>query len=275
MTTETQTPLAGEQQAPSLSTTQSQPSQDQQTPPPSDDLVTGAEAKAGDAAPKADDAPPEVKAPETPADKRAYLEGKEGADKEALKGKTDEEIEKLFTDEKTKEAEAAALGDFDVTKLTLPEDMPIPEEMKGKVNDLAKIFNNKELSAQEKFQKAVDLHVEMQNKNLSDFVAVKTEWRENCLKDPEIGAGSKEKLEKAAGAANDVVRKFAGDAKQLEDFQGALKYLGLGNHPAFVRFCLNISKATSEDNFGGDSSRGEVKKDLATMMWPDMEKKQP
>lgn len=223
--------------------------------------MTGAEGKPSDApkeAPKAD----EPKAPETAAEKRAYLEGKEGADKEALKGKTDEEIEKLFTDEKAKEAEVDALGGFDSSKLELPEDMPIPEEMKEKVTDLAKIFTNKELSTQEKFQKAVDLHVDIQKRSLEQFKAVKNEWKEAVLKDPELKA--------SVGPANDVVRKFAGDAKQLEEFQGALKFLGLGNHPAFVRFCANVAKATSEDSFDGKSGGGQQKKDLATQMWPDM-----
>ena len=267
MTTEN-TPAA----QPTPSTTPSPASQDQPAPQPSDDLVTGGEPKPADSTPKADDKPAEPKAPGTAADKRAYLEGKEGADKEALKGKTDEEIEKLFGEEKAKEAEAEALGGFDAAKLNLPEDMPIPEEMKEKVTDLAKIFSNKELSTQEKFQKAVDLHVEIQNKAINDFVAVKNQWRDSCLKDPELGAGSKEKLDAAVGAANDVVRKFAGEPKQLEEFQGALKYLGLGNHPAFVRFCVNIAKATSEDNFGGNAGGGAQKKDLASMMWPDMAK---
>jgi hypothetical protein len=260
MTTETPAAAAGtETPAPANSSTPSQPSQGQQqssaTQSEEVDLVTGAENQP---APK-EEAP---KAPETAAEKRAYLEGKEGADKEALKGKTDEEIEKLFNDDKAKEAEAAELGDFAFDKIKVPEDMPIPEELKGKVTDLAKVFNNKELSASEKMQKAIDMHVEQQQKQLDDFKKVKDEWRGKVLADPELKA--------SVGAANDVVRKFAGDAKQLEEFQGALKFLGLGNHPAFVRFCANVAKATSEDSMDGKARDGGAKKDLASMMYPNM-----
>ena len=140
--------------------------------------------------------------------------------------------------------------------------MPIPEEMKEKVTDLAKIFNNKELNASEKMQKAVDLHVEIQNRQLEDFKKVKDEWKGRVLADPELKA--------AVGPANDIVRKFAGDAKQLEEFQSTLKFLGLGNHPSFVRFCANIAKATGEDTQDGGGTPPARKKDLAEMMYPNM-----
>src|SRR5262249_51470351 len=139
------------------------------------------------------------KAPETAAEKRAYLEGKvEEKDKAALKDKTDKEIEDMFKDQKAKEAEADAIGDFKIENLKLPEDMPIPDDVKEKVNDLAKVFNDKKLTSQEKFQKAVDLHVEMQNKNLTKFVEMKDGWKKTVNDTPELKA--------AVGPANDVVR---------------------------------------------------------------------
>lgn len=180
-----------------------------------------------------------------------------------MKGKTDAEVEEMFKAQKAKETEAAELGDFKIENVKVPEDMPIPEEVKGKVTELAKIFNNKELTASEKIQKAVDLHVEMNNASLEKFVEIKNGWKKAVQDSPE--------LSKAVGPANDVVRKFAGNAKELEEFQGCLKMLGLGNHPAFVRFCANVAKATGDDSLGGDNKNtGGAKKDLAELMYPEM-----
>lgn len=150
--------------------------------------------------------------------------------------------------------------------------MPIPEALKAEVSDLAKIFNNKELTAQDKFQKAVDLHVKIQTKQLEDFKGIKDDWRAKSLADPELGNNNPETFKATVGRANDIVRKFAGTPAQLEEFQVGLKYLGLGNHPSFIRFCNNVAKATGEDTLGGDSKNpgGGAQKDLATLMYPDM-----
>ncbi len=248
------------------------PTQETQTPPPSSDspppseeadLITG-EVKKADDKPADGEKPPETKAPETAAEKRAALEANlTDAEKEALKGKTDEEIEKLFDDKKKEEQEKSELGDFDIAKLVVPEDMPIPEAMKEKVTELAKIFNSKELSASEKTQKALDLHVETKKQDMEQFREIKNGWRKQVNDDPALKA--------SIGAANDVVRKYAGSEKDLAEFQGVLKFLGVGNHPAFVRFCANVAKATGEDTMDGSAGGGGgSKKSLAEMMYPNM-----
>lgn len=223
--------------------------------PADDDLITGKPKEEGKPADK-----PAEKAPETAAEKRGYLEGKlDEEGKKSLEGKTDEEIEKLYNEQKDKEA----LGDFKLEDIKTPEDMPIPEEMKEKVGDLAKIFNDAKLKPAEKMQKAVDLHIEIQNKQLKDFVNLKAGWKKTVEDSADLKA--------MVGPANDVVRKFAGDGAQLEEFQGCLKMLGLGNHPSFVRFCGNIAKAIGEDTFDGQGNKGGgQKKDLAELMYPDM-----
>lgn len=267
MTTEATPPAAGAETPPAQQQ-QTPPSQSSDTPPnpqaDEGDLVTGAEPKKEGDKPAEGEKPPEPKAPETAAEKRAHLESKlTDAEKEALKGKTDAEIEELYKADKEAEQAKSELGDFDITKVVVPEDMPIPEDMKEKVTELAKIFNNKELSASEKTQKAIDLHVETQKQALESFKEVKNGWKKQVMDDPA--------LKGAIGSANDVVRKYAGSEKDLAEFQGALKFLGLGNHPAFVRFCANIAKATGEDTMDGkDGSSGSGKKSLAELMYPNM-----
>lgn len=269
MTTDA-TPPAGAESQPQSQQQQTPPSQSSDTPPQNPqpnaddaDLITGEKPKADDK-PADGEKPPEQKAPQTAAEKRAALEANlTDAEKEALKGKTDAEIEKLFDDKVKEEQAKSELGDFDITKVVVPEDMPIPEAMKEKVTELAKIFNSKELSASEKTQKAIDLHVETQKQALEQFKEVKNGWKKQVMDDPA--------LKSSIGAANDIVRKFAGDEKQLAEFQGALKFLGLGNHPAFVRFCANVAKATGEDSMDGkDGGSGGSKKSLAELMYPNM-----
>jgi hypothetical protein len=208
------------------------------------------------------------------AGQRDYLKGK--LKPEELEGKSDEDVAKLFDAEKQKEADADPTNQpFKLDELKIPDTMPIPEEMKGKVDDLSKIFNDKKLTNTQKMQKAVDLHVEMMQRQNQQWADTKKNWRDDCSKDPVIGG---DKLKPAVAATENLITQFAGNPEfggspeLLEQMQDDLVFLGLGNKKSFIKFMNNIARATGEDGFDGKGGGGKSSQDksLAQKMWPDM-----
>lgn len=185
---------------------------------------------------------------ETPEEKTA----RETAEKEA-KEKADKE--------------AAEKGEYVAPKLeelNLPEDMPIPDAVKEKVTALS----TKHKFSKEQLQDMSDLHVEILQGQLTEWENTKTKWAEEAKADPKIGG---DKLAGNLKAANDLARKFAGNAEELKEFQQDLIGLGLGNKKSFIRFMANIAAATADDtqNPGGDKPT-EEKKDVANILYPGM-----
>lgn len=181
-------------------------------------------------------------------------EGEDGAVKEG-------EGEKTEADKADDAAEP-----IKIEELTVPEDMPIPEEMKGPMSEY--ITENKLDKAGA--QKLTDLGVKMQQHNLDIWTKTKTDWRKEVEADPELGG---QNLKQTVAKANDVIRQFAGTEENLAELKQDLVLLGLGNKRSFVRFLTNISKATGNDSAAGASGTGSDvsgQEAMAKRMYPNM-----
>lgn len=101
------------------------------------------------------------------------------------------------------------------------------------------------------------------------------DWYDQCVADPEIGGPKGSKFDENKAIAFKAVEAFG--SKGLMDL---LKQSGFGNHPEFVRFCLKVGAAVSEDSVIGMHRSGEgvpakVSKaeEHASILYPDMAKK--
>lgn len=199
------------------------------------------------------------------ADMKKFLEEKLGDKKTELEGKTDEEIAKMFDEAKAKEAADANAGPvFKFDDIKIPETMPITPETKEKVTAIAA----KHKLGTEAMQELIDTHVEIMNGQTEQWEGLKKTWRGEVEKDPVLGGKNLETVRKAA---NDVVRKFAGNETELKEFQEDLILLGLGNKKSFIRFLNNVAAKTKEDTLDGAAGSGEPKKPTAAQrMWPNM-----
>lgn len=191
---------------------------------------------------------------------KKFLEEKLGDKKTELEGKTDEEIAKLYDDQKAKDAAAPT---FKLEELVIPDDLPVPEAIKSKVTEVA----NKHKLGKEAMQELTDIHIEMQRDQLKQWNDMKQKWRDGVKSDPVLGG---ENLDKSVAAADAVVRRFAGTPEELAEFSADLKILGLGNKKSFVRLMNNIAAATGEDTQQPGSGSGEEKLPPEKVLYPNM-----
>lgn len=196
-------------------------------------------------APVAEVAPPTVlgEAPkETPPEKpvEAPVEGKEPAEtaeKKSEGGQSDE---------------TAPPPKYD--PWTLPEGIKLDEtkaqEFTTLLADLEK--SGGDHSAIQQFgQKAVDLYVNevktavegIQKYYQDTWDKTKTTWREEFLKDPDLGGN---RFQTTVDAANTFIRTHGGTADEQAEFRALMDSSGLGNHKVVIRILANAGKAMSE-----------------------------
>lgn len=196
-------------------------------------------------APVAEVAPPTVlgEAPkETPPEKpvEAPIEGKEPAEtaeKKSEGGQSDE---------------TAPPPKYD--PWTLPEGIKLDEtkaqEFTTLLADLEK--SGGDHSAIQQFgQKAVDLYVNevktavegIQKYYQDTWDKTKTTWREEFLKDPDLGGN---RFQTTVDAANTFIRTHGGTADEQAEFRALMDSSGLGNHKVVIRILANAGKAMSE-----------------------------
>lgn len=132
-----------------------------------------------------------------------------------------------------KPAESAeAPAPFDATALTLPEGFELPE---GLGKSFAELLDNKDLTAQERGQKLVDLHAEsvktvaesMTKANMDLWKTTNDGWRDQIKELPEFKANP----DAEAGKVMQVLASVGAG----EDFFKALDMTGAGNHPAILQ----------------------------------------
>lgn len=158
----------------------------------------------------------------------------------------------------------------DVSALEVPEDMPVPEALKGDLEAVMKDLSNPELSSQEKAQKIIDAHIKSQRHMLDNWTKTKQEWRDETLKDPDIGGDNWKESQQAANQVINEIwggERFGGSKELLEEFKSDLSMMGLGNKRSFVKGLVNLAKAVGEDNGAGESASGGGKKDLAEILY--------
>lgn len=197
-------------------------------------------------------------------DHKKFLEGK--IDPKELEGKTDEEIAKLYDEQKAKEGEAASTVDFE--KITLPEGIKMSEANQKALQEFVTKNNLTGEQAQAAAQEMATMGAKLQQENLAQWQNMKKGWREKVESDPVLGGNN---LKQTISDCNDIVRKFAGSDAELKEFQADLIFLGLGNKPSFVRFLKNVHAATKEDGLDGKSTAtAQPQVSPAKRMYPNM-----
>lgn len=241
-------------------TSSSAPTQPVQTAAAPSQQQTPAAASPADAgATQTPGAQPQQKPADNPADQAQLLF------EEPPKEGEGDAAENTETEQK-KDGEGEQPAAVDIAELTVPEDMPIPDELKGPLTEY--ITENK--LDKEGAQKLTDLGVKLQQHNLDVWTKTKDEWRKEVETDPVLGGSN---LKATVAKANDVIRKFAGSEENLAELKQDLVLLGLGNKRSFVRFLTNIAAATGNDSAGGPSGTGGRQDGfdaMAKRMYPGM-----
>lgn len=160
---------------------------------------------------------------------------------------------------------------FDVEKITVPDNMAIPEDVK---EELAAFAKERKLTTEDA-QKMVDMHLRMQEKALDQWVKMKQEWANEVKADPVLGG---ENLQKTIDNCNRFITDFAkkpefgGSQELFEGVQNMLTNLGLGNNKYFLQFVTNAYNATRDGQDGGASAGNAAgSKTIAEKLWPNMQ----
>lgn len=122
---------------------------------------------------------------------------------------------------------------------TVPEGLTLDTEVLGEFTEAARELN----LPQDQAQRVVDLGVKMSQKWAGQAAAQVQEmqagWRRDAEADPEIGGD--------ALPQNLAIAKKAVDAFASPAFKEVIEDAKLGDHPEFLRFCVNVGKSISED----------------------------
>lgn len=190
-----------------------------------------------------------------------------GEDKDANGSNADGEDQKDGAEGENK-ADEADKSDDEVpeayAEFELPEGIELDEVSLGKATPLFKELG----LSQEKAQKAVSLYADLMQSNAQAqaeaWADTQKEWIKTSIDDKEIG-GSQEALSKNLTYAAKAIDRFGGDT-----LREVLDQTGMGNHPAFVKFFINLGKQIGEDGFTPNTSGEKAEaKDLAELMYPD------
>lgn len=140
---------------------------------------------------------------------------------------------------------------------TLPEDVKLDE---ARVSEFTSMLGELELKAkgsmdhaafQEFGQKMVDLYINESDKLVKDitklyqdsFERQKVEWKDQFLKDPEIGGN---RFQTTVDAARQFISTHGGTPDQQKELREVLNLSGLGNHPSIIRLLANANRVHSE-----------------------------
>ncbi len=215
----------------------------------------------------------------------------EKSDKTEDEKKADEDAAaKAKEDEASKQAEVTDPKDF---KFTLPEG----EELSSENKDALIAHATEQKWTQEQSQKNLDMFYGMRSAEIAKAQQAQTEmiegWTEEISNDPKIG-GPKlaENLAKADALISKVGQKAfhkvdfddgqgntakAGDPVKndkgihMTEFGMMLKQTGLGSHPDFVRFMVDLGGVVSEDQIVTASAHQSKKSD-EDLFYPDQGK---
>lgn len=141
----------------------------------------------------------------------------------------------------------------------LPEGYVFNQESLGKFTKALGEFQNKTGASQEAVQEfgqsLMDQYVASlqetnkltQEQQKAKLAQKKAEWKEQFLKDPEIGGNRQETTVKSAASAI----ALSGNLKQQTEFKQLMESTGLGNHPAIIRTLarLNDQIMTLKDKY--------------------------
>lgn len=119
-----------------------------------------------------------------------------------------------------------------------PEGQAFDEQIIKEYSDVAKELN----LPQEHAQKLLDrIAPKLQERQMQQLEAVRTEWAEAATADKEFGG---EKLQENLAIAKTALDKFG-----TPELRSLLNQSGLGNNPEVIRFMYRAGKAISGDRF--------------------------
>lgn len=151
-------------------------------------------------------------------------------------------------------AEPAPLPDYE--PWTLPDGYTQDEAKLGEfTKELAELERDTGLphdKAKEFGQKLIDRHVaEVQNtierlteRYTNTWEKQKNDWKAAFESDPELGGN---RSDTTLTAARNVIKSYAGNAEQVQEFRELMTHTGLGNHPAVIRLLANVGKKMFEE----------------------------
>ncbi len=137
----------------------------------------------------------------------------------------------------------------------LPENVQLEPERLGKFTELLSKLEldgkADHVSVQKFGQEAVDFHIAEVTKAVENYhkMAVdtwekqKTDWRDETIKDPELGGN---RLQTTVDAARSFIRLYGGSQEQQEAIRNVMETSGLGNHPAVIRLFANATRELAE-----------------------------
>lgn len=167
------------------------------------------------------------------------------------------------TPSEAKPAEAAA-PIFSPAELKLPEGVTLPEDVTGKLSELAtemKLGN-------EGVQKFVDLHMDLVKKAAEEpyqlWRDTQKQWQDEIKTDKIYGG---ERL-------NETLRQIGSVLSNPDlvdpEFRAALDFTGAGNNPAVFRTMAKIAAALSEGRPTQGNPPGAASIDLAKAFYPNL-----
>jgi hypothetical protein len=154
-------------------------------------------------------------------------------------------------------------------ELKLPEGSNLQQAHLDEVAAIAKqrgLSNEDAQAMVDRESKLLDTYAEGQQKN---FEEVTSKWGAESKSDPEIFGGSDENFQKNSELAKRVIDRYG-----TPELKQGLNSTGFGNHPALVKFVLNIGKAMSEDQLVIQSTKGSAEdKSMEEVFYGDNKEK--
>ena len=161
-------------------------------------------------------------------------------------------------------ADKAKIGAPDKYEFKLPDGVKLDEAAIAELTPLLKELN----VPAEKAQALLDLQIKREQANAKAqadaWAKINTDWVASAKADKEIG-GTEAKFNESLGLAKTAIKAFGND-----EFTKMFNATGVGNHPEFIRFMVNVGKAIGEDKMHvGGSPAGEGEKSLAERLYPN------
>ncbi len=142
-------------------------------------------------------------------------------------------------DDAAKPADEAPKAPETYEPLVLPEGVTFAPQTVDMLTAYAKANNLPQQAFQDlaqlgmTFKQSVDAALQQQ------ITQIREGWKQSSLTDKDFGGDNYE--------ANAAIAAQARDTFGSEAFKSLLKDSGVGDHPEFIRFCLNVGKAISPD----------------------------
>lgn len=180
---------------------------------------------------------------------------------DAVEANTDSKAEAKPEGDKTEPKDAKAEVP-ETYEFKPPEGVTLDDVLITEFTPLAKELG----LTQENAQKAVDFFASkvlprVEAQRAEAWGQTQADWAKAAQADKEVGGD--------AFAANVAIANKAIDRFGTPEFITALKETGAGNHPEFVRFCVRVGKAISEDTVS-TGAQGGGQRSAADVLFPTM-----